>query len=110
MGRHPVGFPHNSVSGCSLRMRAPLSLIGQLRAGWAKPVDTATQDAGMGQILPESVWRICAAAVAGGSALLPRLLHTGKEYTNKRLKYLLSSFLYRNTYARGGQHFFLSYF
>jgi hypothetical protein len=88
----------------------PLSLIGQLGAGWAKPVDTAAQDAGMGQVLPKPIWRICAALVAGGSALLPRLLHTGKEYINKRVKVLLSSFLYRNIYTRGGQRFFLSSF
>jgi hypothetical protein len=85
-------------------------LIGQLRAGWAKPIDTTAEDAGMGQVLPEPVWRICAAAVAGGSALLPRLLYTGKEYINKRVKVLLSSFLYRNIYARGGQRFFCRLF
>jgi hypothetical protein len=84
----------------------PLSLIGQLGAGWAKPIDTAAQDAGMGQVLPESVWRICAAAVAGGSPLLPRLLYTGKEYTNKRVKVFLSSFLYRNMHSRRGPRFF----
>jgi hypothetical protein len=70
-------------------MRAPLSLIGQLGAGWAKPVDAAAQDAGMGQVLPESVWRICAALVAGGSALLPRLLHTGKEYIKKIQRFVV---------------------
>ncbi len=84
-GSAPCELPPQLRLWCSLRMRAPFH-SGQLGAGWAKPVDTAAQDAGMGQVLPESVWRICAALVAGGSALLPRLLHTGKEYTMKDLK------------------------